>query len=693
MPRLSQILLAIVRNESWWPRVIRAALGAYIYNSVDSPNRMSDLRQLLADIYAGRVSDPDNEMLGTLLTNLYPHEIPASEVWDYLKEEGGHYFIGRYLSFWDRGLLDRSSDDEVADLLDHLHERLPGLRSSLEGSGAFELPMKLLARGLKVHGEDLETTRLYNWLRVGAYRSWEGPISTDESDGSIGQVRAWLERRPEIQKAVVVEGLIRCPDNGSFVPCSSSVWNVLHGSTLPPDFGLWSLKRAIELVETYPRVSECLLQHAVYLLKRRTNDRGLTRAVLAERTRGHEILEKHLANLLDPPIHVAELKRDQRIEKYHEEDKRREDQWIEFVRSNACALRENRAVPALLFNIGRAYFGYYPSRARNATAEQRIRELLGNDADLIEAALAGLRGTVWRDDVPELGEIIRLNSESRMHHLGLPFLAGMDEIERAAHTELSGLSDSQKRKALAFYYYTPTYRSKDARWYLRWLDSFPGLVANVLTQCAVSAVRAGEKNFPGLAKLAHMKNHAQVAGHACLPLLRAFPVRCTSQQIGALDLLLWAALQHSNEASLRALIEQKLSRRSMHASQRTHWLAAGVLVAPKTYRKPLENFVGGREGRTRQLAAFFCPDTPLPFLTDELQVPTLKILIKLIGTSFGPLAPNGWITLETEASDQVKRMIQQLANRPGHDAAQALETLSADPALASLARRSCPSSR
>ena len=678
-PGISQISLDIVRDPNWPSEVASRALYAFMHNSADSANGTIELRRLLAEINDGRVSDPENELLGILLIRLYPQEIRPSEVWDYLNEKGDRLFQTMYQSFWEHILPNTLEDDHVPELLDHLHERLPGLRSALEASGAFELPMKLLARGLKVHGEDLETTRLYNWLRVGAYRGWEGPDSADESDESIGQVRSWLERRPEVQKAVVKEGLLRCADDSSFVPCASSVWNSLHGSTLPPDFGLWSLERAIDFAETHPQVSMFLLRHAVHSSKKRANDQGLSRTVMIQRIRGHQVLETQLADFLDPPIspEVAEWGRE--VERGQEEDKRKRKLWINYVRSNADALRENRAAPALLHDLGRAYFGQFTTRRTNITPEQRIREVLGNDADLTEAALTGLRGALCRDDLPEVGEIIRLRSESRMHSLTLPFIAALCEIERTKSAQLCRLNYSQIEKALAFHYCTSG--GEHTSWYVKWLDSHPTLVADILVKYAGTTIRSGEESVRGLAELAHLKNHAQVARLASLPLLRTFPVRCTLKQIGALDLLLWSALQHADEASLRQLIEEKLFRRTMHAAQRVHWLAAGVLLAPGGYLRPLESFVASRESRIRQLAAFFCPIDPLPFLTDELQVPALKIIIKLIATSFGPATSVGWITLDKLASGFVESEIQRLASQPSPDADQALDALSTDAAL------------
>ena len=683
LPDLSQILLDIVRDDSWTPWIAKSALDAFIWNSADGIDTTCKLKHLLQDIHAGRVSDPDNELLGALLIRLYPEDIAPSRVWDYLSAGAHSELIGLHVKFWDQIIVKRSTDEDVCVLLDSLHERLPALRSALERNFLDRLPVTLLARGLRTCGDELETARLYDWLSAGSFRGWEGFRFPDES---IGEVRSWLEQRPDVQKAILLEGLLRCPDTNDFILRADVVWNSLFGSTLPPDFGPWSLGRSVALVDTAPHVSRYLLQLAVQAHNSQDNSSGLSHSVLVERTRGYEALEKWLAVLLDPPVSAESAERRLRMEKYRDEDQRRRDQWVDYVRSNADTLRENRVAPALLFEIGKAYFGYYPGRRGNIAADQRLSELLGNDEDLVEATLAGLRGTVWRKDVPEAEEIIRLKSESRMPYLAFPFLAGMDELERVIPEQLDQLTGLQMRKALTFHFCTPTGRDEDPGWYVKFVDSSPELVTDVLVQCATAFIRAGNEHIPGIYELAHMKNHSHVARSASLPLLRAFPVRCTQKQIEALDNLLWAALQHADRESLDEIIGGKLSRKSMNVAQRVHWLAAGIVLSPETYGQQLENFVGGRDSRIGQLAAFLSPKYPLQILTDERQAATLKLLIRLIGASFGPFTEGGshsnWSgTPAMDASELVVQLIQRLASMPDRDARHALEVLATDPAL------------
>ena len=93
-------------------------------------------------------------------------------------------------------------------LLDSLAERLPFLQPALDVRHLSGLPLKLLAVGLEIHGDEIETGRLYDWLSVGSSRirdtkaSWYG-------DEAIHHIRSWLGKRPEIQKKLIVEGLDR----------------------------------------------------------------------------------------------------------------------------------------------------------------------------------------------------------------------------------------------------------------------------------------------------------------------------------------------------------------------------------------------------------------------------------------------------------------------------------------------------
>ena len=674
---LAPVLLEVIHDDTRWPRVTKAALDAFIHATSESEDRTTHLRRLLSDIRSGTITDPDNELLGSLLAILYPREIPPSEIWQYLTTRSNSDLIGSYFVFWEHRLLEQSSDRDIAELLDGLTELAPDLRPAFQVYYLDRLPTRLLVRALEGLGDEQEPARLYDWLSAGTHSFWDRPSLPDETSFRI---RAWLEQRPDAQKALLLEGLARCPDDGELEVHALEVWNLLHGSDLPDNFGLWCLETAVAWVDVHRRAAAHLLRHAVRLCDQEAGGLGLTRSVLWERTRGHEALERHLAEFLRPQ--AVPLVRERSVDPGQAEADRRRRQWVERVRPQADALRENRADPRLLFDLARIHFGGFLLPGPDLALQNGLAGVLEDD-ELVEAALAGLRGAVHRCDVPGVAEIVRLFTGSQLHHLSLPFLAGMDELDRADPEEVERLSDLQMRQALALNYCTPTGLSPGAGppWYLRWLDSRPELVADVLVQCAIPAIRAGKEYVPELYQLVHRKNYGPVAAHASLRVLSSFTLRCSLRQLKTLDELLWAALQHADRTALELLLDEKLSRKSLNLAQRIHWLAAGVVMAPETYLEPLESLVKGRDDRIRRMAAFFAPDESPPFLVERLDARTLQTLINLMGRAFEPVEYGGRVTAEMRAAEQVDRLIRCLASLTGADAALALETLVRDEAL------------
>ena len=681
LPRLSELLLEIVRDDTRWPDVNYAALNAFIYNCPDSPKKTGKLKELLADIHTGSLSDTDNQLLGALLTQLYPDDLPPSEVWDYFTDQGDPNFIGRYTMFWEIDLLE-SSDELVAELLDHLHERLPDLQPVLDVRRLNDLPLRLLACGLKTYGDQLDTEHLYDWLSARSER-----MRNSLDDQAIQEIRSWLEQRPNIYKAIFMEGLSRCPESDEFRRHAIKAQNHLYGASPPSDFGPWCLKQADALADTKPLIAEHLFMQAF--------KEGLSLEVLQEHTQRNETSKAYLDRLLDSIAKETEFKEQwqQKEQQQEQERQQQQEQWLAYIRSNKDALSENRAEPALLYTLARVYFGHYNLYfghfydLSGDDGPEIIAKLLRGDRALIDATLLGLQGVIDREDVPDINEILSLRGRDRIHDLSLPFLAGLEELERTVPEEdPSRWSDERIRKAIAFYYcYCTSHADYRPEWYRRLLAARPEIVAEVQKQFAICEFRGGRERIYKLFELAHDPDHAQVAQYASLPLLRAFPIRCKLKQIQSLDYLLWAAIQHADRSSLQELIERKLSRKSMNAAQRGHWLAAGIIISPNAYNDLLRDFVQYHERLVPHLAEFFPLQDRVLFSFDELEIPLLELLIRLVGSYVGPGNLRGdeseYVGHKIKASKLVRLLIQNLAASSTKDASGALASLLADPEL------------
>ena len=683
LPNLSGILLEIVRDDTWWPGVNSAALYAFLHNYPDNPERTDALKALLADIQAGRVPDPDNSLLGPLLHLLYPLEVLPSEVWNYISEtKRSAYIVNDFRRFWENRLLNAASDKQVATLMDGLGEKLSELLPALRSHHLGDLPLWLLARGLETYGDKIETARLYDWLAVGSPEEIIGFPSLAED--ALNDIRSWLEKRPEVQKAVIMEGLTRCRNSDKSWNGAYQVLEQLYGASFPPDFGLWCINQAVTLVETKPKVAEFLFDRAFQSLTDNKINQGLSLEILREKSQSERTLSARLEQRLSPPPIQPEFSERRRnyIEKQRQEKKR----WLDYIRSNKAALRENRAPPALLHQLAQEYFGGFQNFSADK-GRRAISKRLECDSGLIAAVLTGLRGVVQREDVPNMEKILALGDQGKMHILERPFLAGLAEIERSDLEDSSQWDDDRIRTAIAFYYST-LHGDYRPQWYERLLGARPEIVAEVQLRFAVSEFRRGSVNIHKLWELARDPHHAQVARIATLPLLRSFPTRCTLQQIQSLDHLLWAAIQHSDRELFQELIRKKISRKSMNPAQRVHWLAAGFMVAQERYHDLLQNFVrsGRDQQRIRHLAAFFSPISRIKRWMEYLDISAKEHLIRILGSAFEPYdwkneSGFDWNPPGEVDFDLIRPLINSLENTVDQDASHALRRLIEDPTV------------
>lgn len=674
-PKLDTDLLGMTRDESRWPYVRSSALEVLIRIRGEQRQGAEDFQVLLEQIRVGAVSDPEDELRGALLAFLYPRDIPATRVWDYLGERSAPRINGRGSHFWSEELLEKSSDRDVADLLDELSARKADIWPVLNSHSRNLVPARLLARGLKAHGDDLPRGRLHKWLSAAV-----PPIEDmeDDPDADLG-VRDWLAARPDVQKEVLLLGLSRWPNGQWTTEARYAVMAPLHGSMRPEDLASWFGEQAVRLWPSHREASEFLLYEAL----RACRYKGRSLDPLKDQIAGHKPLEDRLSAWLQQvsPEHRSLISERRSAREAQRETERQKG--IDFVRGHALALRQNEGPLSLLHDLGRFYFRRRVSPEKPRDPIDRISDSLGGDDELIEAALAGLRGSPWRSELPPLEEILRLNRESRQHYLAYPVQAGLDLLHEERPDRLQELSDTQVVAAVAFYYCTPGSYQGPPAWYQSLAAGRPEIVAAVAADVAIAELRGRGDYWTALYALADMGGPPELKCEALFEVLSKFPLRARSELLRALDSLLWNVLDCSDEAELPQLIDAKLANSSMGVAQRVHWLAAGVVSAPEHYMEQATRFVRSSERRARHLADFFNAGDPLESDRREFNPATVRALIELMGPAFAPdsLYESGTFTPEMKASRQIERFIRRLGTMPGGDATQALATLMTDQRL------------
>ena len=671
LARLAPVCLDIVRDETREPSIGAAALDAFI-RCCDGSDRPAVLRDLLTDIAARRVSDPGLEKLGTILAVLYPEHLRPNEIWEYLfdRHQRSRLFIGSYYSFWDFELLQNSSDRNVCELLEACRVNVKPVRRSLDSQSLNDVLPTLVSRGLKFCGDRLDTSRLYDWLGIGLP---EEGIANDSD--AIEDVRDWLSERPDTIKAVLLEGVLRSTDDEEFRVYTDRVVERLFGARLPDDFGVWCLDQAISLNETRPRAAEFLLLQActiggvdsVFAQQLVQDKPGLSAFF-------HRVFFGDQANV-SATVEVRE--QDDRRLAIHQE---RAKEWQRALRTERVSLLDNCASPQRLHQLAARYFGSFLGFEHEKGTE-RVARLVGGDSELLDLVLSAIRGVVLREDVPDFDEVCEVHSRRQMHYLGLPYLAGLAIAENDSPLDVSQWSPEKRRKSAALYL-TGCHADYEPGWYSDLLERHPDDVADAHVRLAAATLRDGRDAEYNLFRFARDQAQAEVARRASLPLLRIFPLRCRAAQLPTLDLLLRAALIHVDHKALEEAVALKLSKVGMNPLQKAHWLAAGCLVASKTYLNPMADFARAGRGdeRIRHILMLFCSDSRLELPLDGLNVPTEKTLIQLGGASYGPewLERSGIVRMTMQASRLIRRLIQRLAQNPSLDARDALQSLLAD---------------
>ena len=683
IPRLIPMLLNLVRDSNSWPSVREAALEAYIQQSNNGEDATDhELTTLLADVYSGSVTDPDDQLLGLLLMRLFPDTLPPAQVGRFLRERKRQSLIGSYFYFWEDFLAERSTDDQFAAALDSVVEtRGHGALAVADGeSSSFwlrEVPGNLLAGYLK-RSPTVSQKQLFGWLGVAA---------ANASNDAEAEISAWLTDNPDSYKAVVRLAADRYPDPAQL---THEIDSRLFLAFEPPDFAEWCLGEAAKAKENTTAASEFFLSRVVALQdEQRVAESRVEESLKHEPSvlAGYKVLRR-LRHRNDSRLASTLEAREQRRQKREAERLQRRKDWREHVETHEQELRENRAAATLLHHLAFAYLGRYRD-LQGATGRHRLQDLLGSD-DLVDTVVQAFRMTPTRVDLPEDNEILRLADEQKHHLLMLPFLVGLDERQPVdLRVGEPPLGEPGMRRALAFRFQAPDLWNQEPCWYRAVVVDRPDLVAEAFVWAIRSTLRRGTSDGLGLYELGHDDGHRPVARLALGPLLTSFPVRGKIAQLNILKRLILAALRHLDRDSLLRIIERKLTLRSMDVAQRVYWLCGGLLADPASFTGRLRQSLAGagHEQRIRHMAQFFI-DIDHTFVA-RLDRSASELLIASLGSSYRPhwtgddsaTATNAHPRAGTYTPIFIDTLIADLASDPSNAATDALEDLSENPKL------------
>ena len=692
VPRLADLLMAIVRDDSWEPTIRSAALEAHIRASQGRAGCAVELRGLLDDVYTGAVATADDDLLGALLTELYPEDLPVSELVGYLREPARRY-PKRYQGFWTDRLIKKSTIEQMVHLLDVF--RVPAERIQSVPSGSprgvnllRRVPIALLRHLLDHSPHSVSRELLIYWLDFAGRLRRDLELALPGRVGDAEFFRRWLSDHPEVQKAVVEEGVEKCREVSNSCGCMLLATRSLFNAKKPEDYGIWCADQALgvrndDIADWFVWEAAAFVHDSQETAAR---DREKISGKLSGNARLAQLFEGRLAALEEKGRFQQGIHDPPQTQPVPSDDSF--DELRGLVRANATALHANRCRLDLLYHLARAYLGEF-SDVPGETTEERLRVLLGSD-DLYDAALAGLRGTIQRTDLPTADTIIQLTAKKQIHLLAYPFMVSLEELYRTAEGHTIQLREAQARLAVAIHFAVwrlphTEQSAKPPPWLQAILARDPDTVADVWARCLRFRLLNGETVLPDTYELAHKPDFAPMAQAAAIRLLRAFPVRCKKAQLPILRSLLQAACLYGDRTQFLELIEKKLACTSMNSGQRVYWLSAGLLVRPEAYGERLESYVAGMPRRIQRLVEMTVDTTdPLQALRDKWHATVLEKLIRLIGPySVAPPGPGEtfYVTWRIQANSSLHGFIDRLSEDASTSAMSALQSLAADDRL------------
>ena len=421
--RLDVLLDTVARDASLPSHIQHKTLKILLR---DLPRNADRLVSISRDVLAETVEDRDDQLIGQLLTDLFPAYIHAEEVFDFLHPEKQDHFIGAYHRFWSHHLPEDTPDDLLPVLLDELARRDPLLSESLDHFQAERMAGGLLARALETHGDTTDDTRLYDWLGTGLDK-YEHP-RIDENDQK--RVAAWLTTRPERYKAVLLTGVERCIGKEDTRVCLYHSSSRLYGAEPPADIVPWFLERAA--AETHTEIKHHFFEHAVIQLIRSGGQEWLTLDALDQLgpwIAEHPEFERDLESFTSLPLNHWRKNDAARRRESDKDDAQQKKGWRSHFREHLNAIREGSAHPGILHDLARVYLTKHLD-IEGETPREWLADFLSGDEELIAAVYAGFRRCLDRDDLPSVVEIVDLETKGRMHFIRQPCLVGMGELYR-----------------------------------------------------------------------------------------------------------------------------------------------------------------------------------------------------------------------------------------------------------------------
>lgn len=528
--------------------------------------------------------------------------------------------------------------------------------------------------------QDYEPARMLDWLRV--RQSFAGAAI----DSRARDLRAAMRERPERLLAVANHFL------GTFVD-DGNRWLNLSRFRQTTLFEL-SPDTLLDLVQDHMGAAVTGSDREVFFF-----EASFGLAYSASESHGAAVFAR-LYEIADARQDLAVIRDkacsttlpDNYFDRGSQRSERRQDANFETLRHNFETDAEHIRSGAhlgWLAHIARVYFALYSDVDRKLTPRQRLVFTLG-EANT-EIALAGLKASLTRSDVPTLDGVLALTAEHQHYDWWYALVAGLNE-RWTGRQSLDDYSDDLIQALLAFDLANPVSEDRDGstHWVVHPWRSFiverrAALVRDAFLAVARIRLSRGDQYIEGLHELLSDSAFEPFRKDVALALLRDYP-NMTPFRLG--DLLDVVTKVPEAHAEFLALARRVLTDSAfVDERQRDMWLVAAYLLSPQAYEAEIEAVAALRPALVfdlRDRSGFAFQGQPEQ---GALPLVLLEAMARLTGRLFPdvPHPANGWSGNANpwDASEQFRNLANRIAAIPTASATEALVRLETDPQLVS----------
>ncbi|MEQ9107578.1 MAG: hypothetical protein RLO04_08960 [Limnobacter sp.] len=563
----------IVADHSFWDSIRSAALDALLV----APEQQCRVLSLLDRIKNDEIEDSEDQLLGTLLSTLYPLAIPTASILGYLHRAKDPNLIGDYLYFWEHELPNRVPKGDLPVLLDQLAKRGDLPWSKTESLNLQRMCGKLISRALREIGDEANDKQLFTWL--GIAQDEHGHLQrTAEHQQQIGM---WFGEREGrylsfLEKAIEKSLSKKHPYHAYH---TTKAW--IFVNKLPAQLGLWHLKKADSA--TIQTEVEIHLGEAIRYLSFQQGNEGLSLEMIEDFSLKHpehrDYIQAHFFHeRSDDELELAKH-RNNSVQTANQ----RKTETTKTLSNNLEAIKAGTASLGVFYNLAIVWLDL-ATDISGSNPQQRFDSFCFNGTEVYQAARTGFSKFSLLSAFANYTEIIEyyVNSKRPWNHL--PAIIGLEILfEENPHAFTS--IDENRLKSFVATQLAYGLEEKP-KWIAHVAQIKPQLVSEVWVRFVLASFKKVQLYGANIYGVCDWLEYREVALIGIPKVLEKYPVRSRSDQLGNLRRLLYFAIQNLPE-KLQPMVKKKLNSKSMDSGQRIYWVMTGLAIDSPAYENLL----------------------------------------------------------------------------------------------------------